>query len=61
VPIEGFNFGIPVNTTIDLDDQTQFRTIKVDDERPDHLLPTEFEAQNLPIPQDLPSTVFRFG
>jgi hypothetical protein len=49
------NMGI----AIDLDGQLEFVAIKVEDVPPDHMLTSEFQAEQPTIPQNAPSNVFR--
>ena len=44
---------------IELDDEVQLATVKVGDEDADGSLPTELEAIELPVAQDLPEDLFR--
>jgi len=46
---------------VQFDHQTVLKTNKVDNVRPDGLLPPEFAAQKLPVAQPTPEQPFRIG
>ncbi len=49
-----------VESPVQFDDQSPFEADKVDDIRADWMLPAEFATLELPIPEQLPKSSFRF-